>query len=145
MHLLQLNVHPLKSGAIRPVRSIDVQPAGLRGDRTWMVVDGDSRLVSAREAHGLFHVVADTVDTDPSVDCALRLRAPGLPDLHLDEPRGAPEPVRLFSLDLRADGEAGQPWQKTPPQGPCASSRSTTLPSTVTVHHRYDESGPTRV
>jgi uncharacterized protein YcbX len=48
--------------------------------------------------------VADTPDTDPTVGCALRLRAPGLPDLHLDEPTGEPEPVRLFSLDLRAVG-----------------------------------------
>jgi uncharacterized protein YcbX len=102
VRLVQLNVHPLKSGAIRSVRSIDVQPAGLRGDRTWMVVDRDARLVSAREVHRLFHVVADTPDTDPTVGCALRLRAPGLSDLHLDEPTGEPEPVRLFSLDLRA-------------------------------------------
>ncbi|HEY0642983.1 MAG TPA: MOSC N-terminal beta barrel domain-containing protein, partial [Nocardioides sp.] len=92
MRLVQLNVHPLKSGAIRPVRSIDVQHSGLRGDRTWMVVDADGRLVSAREVHRLFHVVADTPDTDPTVRCALRLRAPGLPDLHLDEPTGDPEP-----------------------------------------------------
>ncbi|MCF6377608.1 MOSC domain-containing protein [Nocardioides KLBMP 9356] len=102
MRLTGINVHPLKSGAIRPVRSIEVGPAGLRGDRTWMVVDGEGSLVSAREAHGLFHVVPDTPDTDPAVGRALRLRAPGLPDLHLDRPAGEPEPVRLFSLDLGA-------------------------------------------
>lgn len=102
VRLVGINVHPLKSGAIRPVRSIDVLPGGLRGDRTWMVVDADARLVSAREVHGLFHVVADTPDTDPSVESTLRLRSTGLPDLHLDEPVGEPEPVRLFSLDLRA-------------------------------------------
>lgn len=102
MRLVGLNVHPLKSGAIRPVGSIEVTPGGLRGDRTWMVVDGDARLVSAREVHALFHVVADTPSTDPSLTCALRLRKPGRPDLNLDEPTGEPEPVRLFSLDLRA-------------------------------------------
>jgi uncharacterized protein len=102
LRLVGLHVHPLKSGAIRPVRSIEVRPGGLRGDRTWMVVDGDGRLVSAREAHRLLHVVPDTPDTDPAVRCALRLRAPDLPDLHLDEPAGEPEPVQLFSLDLRA-------------------------------------------
>ena len=102
VRLVGLNVHPLKSGAIRPVRSVDVLPGGLRGDRTWMVVDGDSRLVSAREEHSLFHVVPDTPVTDASVTGALRLRSPGLPDLHLDEPVGEPEPVKLFSLDLRA-------------------------------------------
>ena len=102
LQLVGLNVHPLKSGAVRPVRSIGVLPGGLRGDRTWMVVDADSRLVSARDAHSLFHVVADTPDTDVSVTSALRLRAPGLPDLHLEEPTGEPEPVRLVSLDLLA-------------------------------------------
>ncbi len=102
MRLLGLNVHPLKSGAIRPVRSIEVFPGGLRGDRTWMVVDADDTMVSAREVHALFHVTADTPATDPSIDSALRLRAPGLPDLHLDEPTADPEPVRLFSLELRA-------------------------------------------
>lgn len=102
MQLVGLNLHPLKSGAIRPVRSVPVLPGGLRGDRRWMVVDGDARLVSAREVHGLFHVVADTPDTDADLACALRLRAPGMPDLHLDEPGSDPEPVHLFSLDLRA-------------------------------------------
>jgi uncharacterized protein YcbX len=102
VRLVGLNVHPLKSGAIRPVSSIDVLSRGLRDDRTWMVVDGDGRLVSAREVHALFHLVADTASTDHAVTCALRLRAPDLPDLELAEPSGAPEPVRLFSLDLRA-------------------------------------------
>jgi uncharacterized protein YcbX len=102
VRLVGLNVHPLKSGAIRPVPSVDVLPRGLRDDRGWMVVDRDGRLVSAREAHALFHVVPDSSATDPSVTCALRLRASGLPALHLDEPTGEPEPVRLFSLDLRA-------------------------------------------
>ena len=115
VRLVGVNVHPLKSGAIRPVRSIDVLPGGLRGDRTWMVVDGDARLVSAREAHPLFQVVADTPDTDPSVTCALRLRRTGLPDLHLDPPVGEPRPVRLFSLDLRAvpAGPEADGWLRT--------------------------------
>ncbi|WP_207210514.1 MOSC domain-containing protein [Nocardioides zhouii] len=102
MRLVGLNVHPLKSGAIRPVSSVDVLSGGLDGDRRWMVVDGDGSLVSAREVHALFHVVSDTPVTDATVTGALRLRAPGLPDLHLDEPVGEPEAVRLFSLDLRA-------------------------------------------
>jgi len=102
LRLVQLNVHPLKSGAIRPITSATVLPRGLADDRTWMLVDADHRLVSAREVHRLFQVVADTPVTDPSVTAALRLRAPGHPDLLLDVPRSAPVDVRLFSLHLRA-------------------------------------------
>jgi uncharacterized protein YcbX len=102
LRLVQLNVHPLKSGAIRPVRSTTVLPRGLADDRSWMLVDGDGRLVSAREVHRLFHVVADTPSTDPSVTAALRLRAPGHADLLVDVPGAAPVDVHLFSLDLQA-------------------------------------------
>ena len=102
MRLVQLNVHPLKSGAIRPITSATVLPRGLADDRTWMLVDSDHRLVSAREVHRLFTVVADTPATDPSVAAALRLRAPGHPDLLVDVPQAEPVDVRLFSLHLRA-------------------------------------------
>ena len=102
LRLTHLNVHPLKSGAVRPLGSALVQERGLQDDRSWMLVDRDHRLVSAREAHAAFHVVADTPSTDPSVSTALRLRAPGLDDLHLEVPQGDPVDVRLFSLDLRA-------------------------------------------
>lgn len=100
-----LAVHPLKSGAIRPVRTATVERAGFAGDRRWMVVDADSRLVSAREVHRLFAVVADTPQTAPEVAAGLRLRAPGLPDLLVDEApvaESAPEvvPVRLHRHDL---------------------------------------------
>ncbi|GAB3039189.1 molybdenum cofactor biosysynthesis protein [Nocardioides flavus (ex Wang et al. 2016)] len=112
MRLVQLNVHPLKSGAIRPVSSTTVLPRGLTDDRSWMLVDGDGRLVSAREVHRLFHVVADTPSTDPSVTAALRLRAPGHADLLVDVPRAAPVGVHLFSLDLQARpaGAAADAW-----------------------------------
>jgi uncharacterized protein len=115
LRLVQLNVHPLKSGAIRPVTSTTVLPRGLADDRTWMLVDGDQRLVSAREVHRLFHVVADTPATDPSVAAALRLRAPGHPDLLLDVPQAAPVDVRLFSLHLRArpSGAEADAWLRS--------------------------------
>jgi uncharacterized protein len=112
VRLLHLNVHPLKSGAIRPVGTATVHPAGLGDDRTWMVVDRDRRLVSAREAPALFTVVADTPATDATVPGALRLRAPGVPDLHLEVPHGAAVTVHLFSLDLPATfaGPAADAW-----------------------------------
>lgn len=115
MRLVQLNVHPLKSGAIRPLESATVLPRGLADDRSWMVVDRDGRLVSAREVHGLFRVVADTPATDPTVGGALRLRAPGHDELLLDRPDAAPVPVRLFSLDLQATpaGDAADEWLRS--------------------------------
>ena len=102
MRLVRLNVHPLKSAAIRPVGSADVLARGLADDRSWMLVGPDSRVVSAREVPALFHIVADTPATDPTVSAALRLRAVGHRDLDVDLP-GRPEvPVHLFSLDLPA-------------------------------------------
>lgn len=100
MLLTGLAVHPVKSTAIRPVDSARVLLGGLEGDRTWVVVDADGVVVTAREAHSLFTIVADTPATDPTVGSALRLRAPELPDLLLDPPGGDRVRVRLFSQEL---------------------------------------------
>ena len=75
VELRGIGVHPVKSTAIRPVERAEVRAWGLAGDRRWMVVDGDNTLVTARELHDLFRVVADTPDTDPGVAAPLRLSA----------------------------------------------------------------------
>jgi uncharacterized protein YcbX len=115
LRLLQLSVHPLKSGAIRTVPSTTVQPRGLADDRSWMLVDGDGRVVSAREAPRLFTVVADTPSTDATVPAGLRLRAPGMRDLEVPVPDGEAIDVRLFSLDLcaRPAGSEADGWLRT--------------------------------
>lgn len=108
MRLIGINIHPLKSGAIRPIDRSDVLHRGLADDRSWMVVDGDGVLLSAREAHDLFRIVPDTCATDPGLAPhapsarTLRLRAPDRPDLVVDAPSAAAVPVRLHSLDLHA-------------------------------------------
>lgn len=102
MRLTGINVHPVKSTAIRPVQDAYVDRPGLRGDRRWMVVDADGVLVSARECHELFRVVADTPETDPDVPGGLRLSAPGQPDLLVDPPDGGRVPVRLHRHHLSA-------------------------------------------
>lgn len=103
MRLTRLAVHPIKSGAVRPLSSAAVVGRrGLRDDRTWMAVDPDGVMVSCRDAPRLLHVVADTPSTDPTVTTDLRLRAPGLPDLLVTEPVATPLAVQLFSLDLKA-------------------------------------------
>lgn len=100
MLLTGLAVHPVKSTTIRPVESARVLRGGLEGDRTWVVVDPDGVIVTAREAHSLFTIVADTPATDPDLEAALRLRAPDMGDLLLSEPSGERSRVRLFSQEL---------------------------------------------
>lgn len=102
MHLSAIQLHPVKSTAIRPVSSATVGRAGLVGDREWMVVDAAGSLVSAREVPALFGITADTAATDPAVGAGLRLRAAGAPDLLLDTPTGKPLPVLLHRTELRA-------------------------------------------
>ena len=102
MRLTSLNIHPVKSTAIRPVNAARVLARGLDGDRSWMVVDEDGVLVSARECHRLFTITADTASTDSAVVSGLRLRAEGSADLHLVEPVGETIPVRLHGTHLAA-------------------------------------------
>lgn len=102
MHLSAINVHPVKSTAIRPLSSARVARPGLRGDREWMVVTDDHQLITAREWPGLFSITADTPATDPALERALRLTAAGRDPLLLDHPDADPIPVRLHRHDLHA-------------------------------------------
>lgn len=100
MLLTGLAVHPVKSTAIRAMHSARVLPGGLESDRTWVVVDADGVIVTARTEHSLFKIVADTPATDPSLASALRLRTAEMPDLLLDQPSGARVRTRVFSQEL---------------------------------------------
>lgn len=115
MKLTGLNIHPVKSTAIRPLEAATVLPRGLADDRSWVVVDADGVLVSAREAHRLFAIVADTQVTEPSLPADLRLRGPDLPDLLLDAPTGTLTRVRLHSQELQgiAAGAEADSWIRT--------------------------------
>jgi MOSC domain-containing protein len=101
MLLTRLNVHPVKSMAIRPVTSAEVGFAGLAGDRTWAIVDDEGELVSAREQHSLFSITADIPSTDASVGSALRLCAADLPDLLLEQPTGSLTRAKVHSNELQ--------------------------------------------
>lgn len=110
MQVTGLNVHPVKSTAIRPVPAARVGPQGLADDRTWVVVDAEGVAITAREVHDLFRVVADTPATDPSVTADLRLAATGRPPVDVHRPAGgARTRVRLHHHELEglpADEEA---------------------------------------
>jgi uncharacterized protein YcbX len=110
-----LNVHPVKSTAVRPLTTAEVLPRGLADDRSWVVVDREGVLVTAREEHGLFSLVADTPRTDPALERDLRLRTAGLPDLVLDQPRADLVRVRLFSQELQGvpAGDEADTWLRT--------------------------------
>ena len=95
-------VHPVKSTAIRPLTRARVEPWGLSGDRRWMVVDASGALVTARELHGLFRVVADTPATAPGLATPLRLSAEGHDDLDVMEPGSELAPVSLHRHALLA-------------------------------------------
>jgi len=95
-----LAVYPVKSTATRQVDRARVLLGGLESDRTWMVVDGDGTMVTARKTHALFRIVADTPATDPSLERGLRLRASTMPELLLDEPSGERVRARVFGQDL---------------------------------------------
>jgi len=106
-----LNIHPVKSTAIRPVQSAQVEPWGLAGDRRWMVVDADNVLVSARTARRLFTITADTPATANVTD-DLVLTHPNLPELRLTSPVGELVPVQVHKNDLYAvpAGGAADAW-----------------------------------
>ena len=112
MRITSLRVHPVKSTAVRPVASAQLQLRGLAGDRDWVVVDADGTVVTARELHALLGVVADTPGTDPELASDLRLRHPALPDLHLAHPTGPRVRVGLFAHELTgvAAGPEAHAW-----------------------------------
>lgn len=55
-----LRIHPVKSTAIVECGEVEVTPAGLAGDRRWMVVDADGECLTARTDRALFAVSAAT-------------------------------------------------------------------------------------
>lgn len=101
VRLTALNIHPVKSMAIRPVTSADVSHGGLATDRSWGVVDADGVVLTAREEHALFSITPDTRATDSSLSAALRLRAADLPDLLLEEPTGELTRAKVHSQELQ--------------------------------------------
>lgn len=100
MKVVSLNVHPVKSCAIRPVETAVVERAGFAGDRRWMVIDADGKLVSAREEHRLFSIVPDSPHTSDQALAGLRLTAVGMPDLHVSDAGADEITVRLHRHDL---------------------------------------------
>jgi uncharacterized protein len=110
IRLRGINLHPIKSTAIRPVEQAVVGRSGLVGDREWMVIDADGDLVTARERPVMFRVVADTPATGCPADVPLRLSAPllGLAPLDVVPHDG--------SVDVRIHGRGPCPARPAGPE-----------------------------
>lgn len=75
MHLVGLNIHPVKSARALQVASAEAGRLGLRHDRRWLIVDENDRFVSQREDPRLGRI---TPEIGPDV---LHLDAPHAPRL----------------------------------------------------------------
>jgi MOSC domain-containing protein len=110
VHVSSLHVYPVKSTAGLAVPQARVHPWGLDGDRRWMVVDERGTTVTARVQRKLLHVRAT-----PSNDEGIRLSAPGMPDLEVEEPgAGPPVALTMSRLDTAVSaGDAAHEWLST--------------------------------
>jgi hypothetical protein len=100
-----LRIHPLKSGAIRTLERSDVTPAGLVGDRRWMVVDEAGECVTARSDRALF-----TLTAEPLPNNGLRLTSRSGKSVEVCRPLTSPSdsPARSVTVHGR-DAAPGLP------------------------------------
>jgi len=106
-HVAALTVYPVKSFAGHPLDEMDVEVAGPRGDRRWMLVDHKGSTVTSRSHPHLLGVRAA-----PGPGGAVTLSAPGREPLRVEPPDGPPGVVVTLSrLDAAADGgDAAARW-----------------------------------
>lgn len=106
MHLQNIFIYPIKSGAALPMTEAHVEPRGLRDDRRWMVVDANNRFVTGRQHPQLTQVKATPAEA------GLTLAAPHMSTLMVQRPEeAAGVPVQVWKdtvSALPADREANQ-------------------------------------
>jgi uncharacterized protein YcbX len=100
MWLSTITVYPVKSCYRLELDRAQVEPWGLAGDRRWMVVDTDRRLLTQRGVPALARVRPRLVDG------GLLLRAPEVPDLVVEAPTGPVTEVMVWK-DVVAATPAG--------------------------------------
>ncbi|WP_084958711.1 MOSC domain-containing protein [Thermoactinospora rubra] len=106
MHIAQIIVYPLKSGAGLAVPEADLHPWGLDGDRRWAVIGEDGGNLWLGELPRLASVAAR-----PTPEGGLLLSARGMDDLTVPPAAGELTPVGFTGLDravLAAD--AAHAW-----------------------------------
>jgi len=83
MHVASLHTYPVKGCYRLDHGTAEVEPWGVRGDRRWMVIDVDGRMLTQREEPRLTAVHPSYLD-----DGALVMRTPGLAELVVAQPAG---------------------------------------------------------
>lgn len=102
MRLTYLATYPVKSCYRVEVAAAEVEPWGLAGDRRWLIVDGDAKLITQRETPQLGRIRPEPRDG------GLLLRAAGAQDLWVPHPSGDTTDVRHFFMSIAAT-PAGRP------------------------------------
>lgn len=82
MRLCALYTYPIKSGRGVSFRRAELGRHGLSGDRRWLVVDASGKFLTQRSHPDLATVIAEPEEG------GLRLSAPGMPDLSVEQPAG---------------------------------------------------------
>ncbi len=96
MRLAAIHLYPVKGLRGVSLSAASVEPWGLAGDRRWMVIDSNRRLISQREAPGLA-----LIEAAPEGE-HIRLSAPGRPSIIV------PRPVTGPAVDI-------QMWRESVP------------------------------
>lgn len=101
-----LTVFPVKSFAGVSMTSVELEIAGPRADRRWMVVDREGSTLTARTHPRLLAARATPYDG------GVRLQSDGLPTLDVDEPSGPPDvPVQLSRVGTATStGDEADAW-----------------------------------
>lgn len=88
MQLTACYLYPIKSCAALSLQHSVVEPRGLRGDRRWLVVDGENRFITGRQQPRMPLIVAEPTER------GLRLSAPGMRSMDVVAP-DRPEPLMV--------------------------------------------------
>ncbi|MFC8731502.1 MOSC domain-containing protein [Luteimicrobium sp. NPDC057192] len=96
MRVASLHVYPVKGCHRVDVDAAAVEPWGLAGDRRWLPVDADGKLVSQREVRALATV------RPRLTGAGVRLSAPGLDDLEVPAVPGQPVEADVWGNRFRA-------------------------------------------
>lgn len=96
--LRSLHLYPVKAVAGTAPGSAAVEPWGLAGDRRWLLVDEEHRLITQRSRPRLALATAE-----PQPDGGIKLSAPGMADLSVEVPvPGATVPVQVWRDKVEA-------------------------------------------